>query len=125
MRERARYDRARRSAVTESLTVTTERRQHHLWVRPTGELDHATAALLVDRIVAGMLPADTTVVIELAGLTFCDSAGLGALVRIHNRLAANSGHLTLAGSTPAMRRLLEITGLDTVFVLERSGHPNG
>jgi anti-sigma B factor antagonist len=103
--------------MTASLTITTERRQTHLWVKPVGELDQSTAALLFDRVLAGLLPTDTTVTMDLVGLTFCDSAGLGAMVRIHKRLADRDGRLTLVGPTPTVRRSLEITGLDTMFTV--------
>ncbi|GAA1040284.1 STAS domain-containing protein [Virgisporangium ochraceum] len=104
--------------MTAPLTITTGRGQHRLSVGVAGELDHSTTARLLDRVQADLLPTDTAVVIDTAGLTFCDSAGLGTMVKIHHLLADRGGRLTLTGPTPAMRRLLEITALDTIFTLD-------
>jgi anti-sigma B factor antagonist len=54
-------------------------------------------------------------VLDLAGLSFCDAAGLGAIVSVRRRCLQRSGWLRLAGVSPRLRLLLEITGLDEVL----------
>ncbi|MFG2794192.1 STAS domain-containing protein [Streptomyces sp. NPDC048419] len=50
------------------------------------------------------------VVLDAAGLTFADSTFLNLLLRIHQTTA-----LCVASPAPQLRRILEITGADTVL----------
>jgi anti-sigma B factor antagonist len=86
-------------------------------VRVEGDLDVATAPALLD---AGMTVIDRTgaLVLELGGLTFLDSSGLAALVRLHKRLADHTGRLVLRALPANARRILDITGLAEVFTIE-------
>lgn len=55
------------------------------------------------------------VTMNLAGLTFCDAAGLGLLARVAE-LARRSGcPLRLTAMLPALRRIMHITGMDQAF----------
>lgn len=53
----------------------------------------------------------THLVLDLAGLEFCDSAGLGAIVGLRRRVVSAGGTLTLTGVGGQVARLLEYTGL--------------
>jgi anti-anti-sigma regulatory factor len=50
--------------------------------------------------------------VDMGGTTFCDSAGVNALVRAHNRATANGSQMRLVVSASAVRRVLDITGVD-------------
>ena len=81
----------------------------------TGELDIATAeqayAYITD--VIDCWPAPVSV--NLAGLTFCDASGLGALARVA-RYARQAGRsLTLLKARPSLVKIMRITGLDRTF----------
>jgi anti-sigma B factor antagonist len=55
-------------------------------------------------------------VVDLTRTQFCDSAGLGALARAHNRARANRGELRLVKPTSAsVLHVLAITGIDQVI----------
>ena len=45
-----------------------------------------------------------------------DSSGLGALMAVHHRLQESGGGIAIVGATPPVRKILEITALDEVFV---------
>jgi anti-sigma B factor antagonist len=85
-----------------------------------GEIDVASA----DDVYAvglGVLNSSqcTTLCVDLAGVSFLDSTGLGALLKL--RAAAHeAGHdVALRSQTPAISRLLQLTGLsDTFDILE-------
>jgi anti-anti-sigma factor len=84
-------------------------------VQVRGELDIATAdqayAYLRDVVDNQQGP----VTINLAGLTFCDAAGLGVLARVAAR-ARRSGHsVKLTAARPALLRIMRITGMDETF----------
>jgi anti-sigma B factor antagonist len=77
-------------------------------VRLSGELDIATVDGLTDRLIE---IAGSTVVVDLAELSFMDSTGLSALVVAKNRMESDGDVLMLTRPRPNVRRVLEITGL--------------
>jgi anti-sigma B factor antagonist len=54
-------------------------------------------------------------VVDVSGVTFCDSSGLSALVRSRARAVEMTGSLRLVSPSPQVRRLLGITGLTRMF----------
>ncbi|MFD3653497.1 STAS domain-containing protein [Streptomyces sp. 24-1644] len=86
----------------------------------TGDLDHATAPRLrqaVDRVI---LASGQLLVLDLAGLEFCDSSGITALLVARNLAMEQSGDVALAAVPANTARILRIAGLDRVFTL----HPD-
>lgn len=84
-------------------------------VEVAGDVDIAT----VDSALAPArehLAAGTEVLaIDLGAVTFIDSSGLGALVKIRNDAAAQDSRVVLVNLSAPVRRLFEISGLDQVF----------
>lgn len=81
-------------------------------MRVFGELDFASVARLdgaLDRLLADGCRALT---VELTGVTFMDAAGLGALVRLQNRMRLCGGVATFLVGESQPRRLLRLTGMD-------------
>lgn len=70
-----------------------------------GELDMATVEGLSEWLVD---ISGSTVVIDLSELTFMDSSGIGAMVRVKNELGDS---LLLTRPQQNVRRVLELTGL--------------
>lgn len=76
-----------------------------------GSLDIDTAPALranVNRLVDRAAPH---VVVDLAGLDFCDSMGVGELVNAHSRALQRGGWVRLAAPSTFLRRLLDTLGL--------------
>jgi stage II sporulation protein AA (anti-sigma F factor antagonist) len=82
-----------------------------------GDLDLATAPELANLGLSLIEAGASDVVVDAERLTFCDSSGLSALVQIANGLGAGSGRLAIAGPTPMVRRVLEMSGLVDAFVV--------
>ncbi|MHB1585181.1 MAG: STAS domain-containing protein [Acidimicrobiales bacterium] len=76
-----------------------------------GELDLGTVPSFRDRLL-DVVRTHRSVILDLAGLGFLDSTGLGLLVSAVKRLQACHGTLVVAAPSPAVRRLLEVSGLD-------------
>jgi anti-sigma B factor antagonist len=76
-----------------------------------GELDPHTAPMLADELDDAIGAGATTVVLQLAELTFIDSSGLRVVISAHRRLDEGDGRLVLRTPSDTVRRLLEITGL--------------
>lgn len=81
-----------------------------------GEVDAATYGEL-ETALGRMLDEGSHVVVELSGLTFIDSSGLNAVVRVVRCKgqgqggAEGQGTVVLAGATPAIARMLDMRGL--------------
>ncbi len=60
-------------------------------------------------------PDAKNVVVNLAGVTFIDSSGLAALVKILKRCRQNSGELGLSNLQQAVLIIMELTRLDKAF----------
>ena len=59
--------------------------------------------------------SDTKVLIDLSRVSRIDSAGLGMLMRCYTHAACNAGVLKLVHPTTQVKRVLAITGIDTVL----------
>jgi anti-sigma B factor antagonist len=92
------------------LTVDIDQCEAGTTIRPSGELDAATAGML--RMAFTSLPTGP-VDVDLSGVIFIDSAGLGALLW-GIRHAGALGDVELRDPTPAVLRLLRTTGVDRV-----------
>lgn len=57
---------------------------------------------------------DTRVLIDLSRVSRIDSAGLGMLMRCYTHAACNAGVLKVVHPTPQVKRVLAMTGIDTV-----------
>jgi anti-anti-sigma factor len=82
-----------------------------------GELDIASASTLD---AALELVSDTAgdLMLDLTDLDHIDSIGLTCLVKVHTRLEASGGRLVLRGPTRTVRRVLTVSGLDRVFLID-------
>ena len=80
-------------------------------VRVAGELDSSNAHRLAATMSAITAGHPSSVVFELDGLRFMDSAGLAILVRA----AADIADVELRDPSPIVMRLLELTGLTSVL----------
>ena len=78
-------------------------------LRLEGELDLATAPFLKEALVD--LGSERAVHLDLALLTFLDSSGLQVIVALAQSLDGNRS-VVLVNPSTAVRRCLEITGID-------------
>ena len=76
-----------------------------------GELD-ATSAEQAMTVLRGVLGGAADVDLDLAGLTWLDSAGMTVLVDLGNRVRERGGHLEAHGAHGIVRTALEIARLD-------------
>lgn len=62
-----------------------------------------------------LLPNHPQLVLELGELQAIDSAGVGALAAIYTSYRDFGGDIRLAGTTPQVRRTLEVCGLTRIM----------
>ena len=78
-----------------------------------GELDAATCRGLADELLA---PPGSLIVVDLSGLDFMDSSGLGTIHVARRRAIQEGGNLVVSRPNAMVQRVFEITGLDTWVV---------
>lgn len=103
----------------ESPVTGTEERNGALVVRLAGELDLYNAHVVRNELIGAAERGPERLIVELSGVTFIDSTGLGVLIEAKTRLANRRAFL-LAGPGLETRRALEITGLDRHFGVHES-----
>lgn len=79
-------------------------------------IDAAAALAFKEAIREATEGAPETVILDLQNVTFIDSSGLGAIVATLKYLAPDR-KLVLAGLTPSVARVFELTRMDRVFAL--------
>lgn len=84
-------------------------------VTASGELDYHTGRQLRERLDEAPLRSGAVLILDLSGITYCDSTGVSVLVHAYRRTEAAGATLALAGAAPAIFRLLSFTGLDRLF----------
>ncbi|WP_052390448.1 STAS domain-containing protein [Streptomyces sp. NRRL B-24484] len=82
-----------------------------------GDLDLDGARAVRPDLEAALDAAATDLCVDLSGVGFCDSSGLNLLLRLRTRAQARGVRLVLSSLPPQMRRLLDMTGADTVFAV--------
>jgi anti-sigma B factor antagonist len=83
-----------------------------------GEIDIASAPVLWERLAEAIPTAQERLVVDLTDTTFMDSMGLSVLVRAFKRLRHGGADLVLRSPNGSVRRVLNITRLDTVITIE-------
>lgn len=100
------------------LKVSSRTQGDQTVVAVAGEIDLYTAPRLHSEL-AGAVSGDgpTRVVVDMAGVEFCDSTGMNVLLAGLRRARERGGDLVLAGPRPAVRKILQVTGLESVFTV--------
>lgn len=86
-------------------------------LRVTGEIDVYTAPKLRQRLVQLVEDGARHLVVDLGGVEFLDSTGLGVLVGGLKRMRALSGSFALVCDQERILKIFRITGLDRIFTI--------
>jgi anti-anti-sigma factor len=80
------------------------------------EIDASNAGCFEKVLLQAHCGGHGTFVVDMTGTTFCASAGLGVLVRAHNRALAEGGELRLVVPASALvLRIFAYSGLDRLI----------
>ncbi|HEY6449516.1 MAG TPA: STAS domain-containing protein [Candidatus Cybelea sp.] len=103
-----------------SIDLSTEEGSGTLVVKLCGSLDLATAPTVRAALSEAAEQSSHDLIVDLTQLEFLDSTGLGVLIGAHRRTIERGGSFRLIVSDGPISRLLNITGLITVFSVYRS-----
>jgi anti-sigma B factor antagonist len=76
------------------------------------EIDVTIADRVRDELLALLDQGAVLLIADLSATEFCDSAGVSSLVRSYRRASTSGRAMRLVVSTPAVQRVLSITGVD-------------
>ena len=89
---------------------------HTLTISPRGDIDHHSARTLRERIDNEMyLARPSVVILDLSGIEFMDSSGLGLLLGRYQRAQDLGCELKLFGCSDRVMRILSLAGADKMF----------
>ncbi|NEC88457.1 STAS domain-containing protein [Streptomyces sp. SID12501] len=88
----------------------------------TGELDHTSAPELRELLTTLTLQPGQRLILDLAGMEFCDSSGLTSLIAARNHAQAAQSDIALAAVPAHTLRVLRIVGLDQIFPIHPDSH---
>ncbi len=97
------------------LDVTVERTGSACTLAITGEVDVYTSPVLKSYIVSALDDGCSDLVVDLEGVAFIDSSGLGVLVSGLRRVKEHGGSMRLVCTRENILKIFRITGLDKVF----------
>ncbi|WP_307783367.1 anti-sigma factor antagonist [Streptomyces sp. MBT53] len=81
----------------------------------SGELDLDSAHMLRHGLGDALRAADDVLELDLTGVHFCDCSALNVLLLVRKNAREASKSLVLRASSPAVQRLLELTGAAALF----------
>jgi anti-sigma B factor antagonist len=95
----------------EGLAVTVNRAPTEAVVSLKGAIDMSSVALMSAAVEHLLVDAPPRVVLDLAGVTFCDSQGLGTLVSLSQKARMVQSVLVLTNAGDFLQRVFDVTGL--------------
>ncbi len=102
------------------LSIETEKADDVVVLHVAGEVDVFTAPQLREALVGAIEEGSRDVVVDLQGVDFLDSTGLGVLVAGLKRVRQYGGDLSLVCTREHILKILDITGLVKVLKVHDS-----
>ena len=97
------------------LKVTSRTQGDHTVISVTGEIDLYTAPRLQSELMTALGTHPARLIVDMSGVEFCDSTGINVLLAGHRQARERGGELQLAAPGAAIRKVLQVTGLEAVF----------
>jgi anti-sigma B factor antagonist len=89
-------------------------------LRLSGEMDLRAATDLREALLRAVTEGDGNVALDLSGLSFIDSTIISVLIMARKRAELSKGSVRLIDVPDRIRRIMEITGIESLFVMERT-----
>jgi anti-sigma B factor antagonist len=98
-----------------TLNVYSEEASGFTVIAVGGEIDVYTAPRLRERLIGLVESGSYQLIVDMEGVEFLDSTGLGVLVGGLKRVRAQDGWIDLVCTQSRILRIFRITGLNKVF----------
>ncbi|MCP3764037.1 anti-sigma factor antagonist [Domibacillus sp. A3M-37] len=107
-----------------NISIDVQEQEQQTTIKLAGEIDAYTAPKLRETAFPYTEKQGADIVIDLSGVSYMDSTGLGVFVGLFKSLNANNGTLKLVGLSDRLKRLFDITGLADIMNIN-SGSEGG
>ena len=90
--------------------------ENTLWAHISGEIDHHSARIIreaIDTSLTSLSP--DALILELSGITFMDSSGLGLVMGRYKKASEAGITFTVCGVSPRIRKMFDMAGLDRII----------
>ena len=84
-------------------------------VNLAGSMYVEDSASVREKLIGLIEDGVSTLTLDLGGLDYIDSSGLGVLISIHKRCLQKGGRMTVTGLRGMVKELFKLTRLDLVF----------
>jgi len=101
----------------QNLDIRTSREPDATIVKISGEVDLRTSPQLRDVFLELLETKPQRVILDLTGVGYVDSSGVGTIVELKRRAMQDNGTVILVGLQARVRSLFEITRLDKFFTI--------
>jgi anti-anti-sigma factor len=102
------------------LTISENRTGSVLVFKVGGYLDGHTAVELERKLGEVLKSGQFRLVMDLAGLSYIASAGVGVLINIQHQAKKAGGGLHLVNPSPSVREIFSILGLQAILAIHDS-----
>jgi anti-anti-sigma factor len=99
------------------LSITVQRAPEEVTYFLSGEIDVLTVVQLTAMVNEELTDPPPRIVLDMAGVTFCDSQGLGTLVVLSRKAQHARTVLALSNVGDFLLRVLDITGLRSALMI--------
>jgi anti-sigma B factor antagonist len=100
-----------------ALRVDTKTLDGKFAVTAAGEIDLYTSPELRDAILNAPTKPPLDLIIDLSGVEYMDSSGVATLVEGYKRSLQTKTSFTLVNPSPSVMKVLQLSRLDTIFVV--------
>ncbi len=102
------------------LSIAVHRAPGEVVLKLAGEIDMLTAGRLTRAVHDTLADPPPRIVLDMGGVTFCDSQGLGTLVVLSRKASHAQSLLVLTHVGDFLLRVLDITGLRSALMIRNS-----
>ncbi len=102
------------------MTIDVQNRDGVHIVRPMGELTAGHEMEFIQAVTDLFSGPGVRILIDLHHVSFMDSTGLGAMVRVGAQANVQEGRLVLASPSPFIEGVLQTTQLDRFFRIHKT-----
>ena len=102
-------------------TLTHSISEHRMTIRLSGEIDHHSAQSLraaADELI--YLHRPLSLVLDLSGIEFMDSSGLGFIMGRYALLKKLGGEIVLLDPNERVEKIISLAGLERIISIERT-----
>jgi len=103
------------SPASDSIRIDVDHRDEITIAKLTGSADMTATEQMKEQLLSLVEDPCRLLVLDLSGLEFISSEGLGAIIAAHVRSRRHEGRVVLAAPSSQIRHLLSVTSLDRLL----------